>query len=816
MSRLFSEFIRRRAGSIVVVCLLLTATSAALTAKLSISTDMAALLPRGYPSVEDLHRLLRRIGGSASLTVAIESPDFAANKRFVEDLVAALRHDLSQEIVNIDYKVDALRRFYEEHAAVYLAKDDLLAIERELQDAERSAKIKASPLPYDLGLDDPPSQPAKDRPREPLASIEERLHSAEKKFERYPDGYFAGEQGHLLAIFIRPRSSGADPKVAHAFIARVQAVVDRLGPQKYHPALAVSYTGAYQISLDEEAAIVHDLVSTAALCVGLIALAITIYFRRIRVVMLLGCTLLCGCAWAFGLAWVTIGYLNIQTAFLGSIIAGTGINYGVILVARYLEERRRGKDEAAALATAIESTFVATLTASATTAISFGTLLIARISSFRQFAIIGGGGILFCWILSFTLLPALLVISDRLWPAVKKGHRSPAWPGFLSSLPVLYPRTIVAVSLLWGGISCFFFVRFLPNSLETDGRNLRNKTSIESGAAKLDHRVAGLRGESTTPGFVVTDSLDEAHRVCEVLNARVEKEGAKAPVSGCKSVFSLLPEAQEEKLAIAQRIVHRLDTLPADAFDAQSRAKIDDLRHRIVLKPVQLESLPEELVRPFREVSGEVGRLVAVLPPGGRDLWIAKNLYDFTDAIRHIDLGDGRVVTSSGDAVIFADILRMITRDAPRTTALALGGVVVFVLLALRGGRGTLHIVFALVIGILWMVGVASFMKVKVNFFNFVAVPTTFGIAVDYAINIWARYIHEQGDRPKRMLEALRSTGGAVFLCSLTTIIGYATIIVANNMALVSFGKLAILGEITCMIASLFLMPATALLDKKT
>jgi predicted RND superfamily exporter protein len=816
MSRHLAQFIRRRAGTIVIACLLLTGLSVTLASRLSISTDLSALLPRGYPSVEDLHRLLKRIGGSASLTVAIESPDFAANKRFADDLVLALRRDLPQEIVNIDYKVDALRRFYEEHAAVYLGKDDLLAVERDLNEAEKAAKIKASPVPYDLGLDDPPPKDAKDKPKDPLASIDERMHTAEKKFERYPDGYFAGEQGHLLAIFIRPRSSGADPNVARAFIGRVQSMVDQIGPQKYHPALKVSYTGAYQISLDEEAAIVHDLLSTAALCVGLIALAVTIYFRRIRVVALLGTTLVCGCAWAFGLAWLTVGYLNIQTAFLGSIIAGTGINYGVILVARYLEERGRGADEGTALETAISSTFVATLTASATTAISFGTLLIAKISSFRHFAIIGGGGILFCWVLSFTLLPALLVISDRLWPAVKKGHRSPAWPGFLSSLPVLYPRTIVVASLLCGAVSTFFFVRFLPNSLETDGRNLRNRSSIESGAAKLDHRVATLRGESTTPGFVVTESLDEARRVCEVLNARVAQEGPKAPVSGCKSVFSLLPEAQEEKLIIARRIVHHLDSLPSDAFDQPSRTKIDELRRRIVLEPVRLESLPEELVRPFREVSGEVGRLVAVLPPGGRDLWIAENLYNFTDAIRHIDLGDGRVVTSSGDAVIFADILRMITRDAPRTTALALGGVIFFVFLALRGGRGTLHIVAALVIGVLWMVGIASFMKVKVNFFNFVAVPTTFGIAVDYAINIWARYVYEKGDRSKRMLEALRSTGGAVFLCSLTTIIGYATIIVANNMALVSFGKLAILGEVTCIIASLFLMPATALLDQKT
>jgi predicted RND superfamily exporter protein len=38
---------------------------------------------------------------------------------------------------------------------------------------------------------------------------------------------------------------------------------------------------------------------------------------------------------------------------------------------------------------------------------------------------------------------------------------------------------------------------------------------------------------------------------------------------------------------------------------------------------------------------------------------------------------------------------------------------------------------------------------------------------------------------------------------------------VADNRALVSFGKLAIVGEITCVAASLLLLPATLLLDPR-
>ncbi len=824
----FAKLLHQHAVAVVVTCLLVTGVSVALASKLDISTDLSALLPRGYPSVEDLHKLLARIGGTASLTVVVESPDLKANERFADALVTEIRRDLGNEIANLDYKVDALSGFYRKHAAVYLPKPDLLAIEDELERGVQDAKIKASPVPYDLDLGDPSDQPADKPPAEGsrFGGITKRLDEAQKDFARFPDGYYAGEGGKLLAIFIRPRSSGADPKVAGRFIDRVQRLADKLQPSKYHPELHISFTGAYQVSRDEQNAIKRDLASTAGLCVGFIALAIIVYFRSIRILLLLGVTLLCGCGWAFGLAAVAVGYLNIQTAFLGSIIAGTGINYGIIFLARYLEERRRGTDDLEALAIALEASWLATLTAAATTAISFGTLLIARISSFRHFAVIGGGGIMFCWLLTFTLLPALLILWNRVAPVAKAGQRGSHLPGFLFALPLRFPRTIVAISVVLCVASAVVCYRFLPTALETDARNLRNKSSGTSGAAKLDDRVAAVRGGSMTPGFVVTESLEEARRVCEVLNERVKREGEdKAPVNGCTSIYSLLPKEADEKLVIARRILERLDSLPADALDPKDKEKLDELRSQLVLEDVKLEELPEELTRPFREVDGQVGRLVAVYPPNNRDLWITENLFGFTDAIRHIDLGDGRVVTSSGDAVIFADILRMIRRDAPRTTLLALGGVIIFVLLALRGGRATAHVVGALVIGVLWMVGIASYEKVKINFFNFVALPTTFGIAVDYAINVYARYASSKRkdaasssyeDRRGRLLEAFTETGGAVFLCSVTTIIGYATLMIADNMALESFGKLAILGEVTCVLASLLVLPATLLLDKKS
>ena len=58
------------------------------------------------------------------------------------------------------------------------------------------------------------------------------------------------------------------------------------------------------------------------------------------------------------------------------------------------------------------------------------------------------------------------------------------------------------------------------------------------------------------------------------------------------------------------------------------------------------------------------------------------------------------------------------------------------------------------------------------------------------------------------MVDAVRTTGGAVALCSLTTIIGYSSLLLAENRALFLFGLLAVLGEVACLTTAVIVMPA--------
>jgi hypothetical protein len=116
-------------------------------------------------------------------------------------------------------------------------------------------------------------------------------------------------------------------------------------------------------------------------------------------------------------------------------------------------------------------------------------------------------------------------------------------------------------------------------------------------------------------------------------------------------------------------------------------------------------------------------------------------------------------------------------------------------------------VLLSLVVGVIWMGGAGAALGLRLNFLNFVVLPVTLGIGVDYAVNVFARL---EKERPENYPRALAETGSAVMLCSSTTIIGYSSLLIASNGALRSFGKLADLGEIGCLLSALLLVPAIA------
>ena len=188
------------------------------------------------------------------------------------------------------------------------------------------------------------------------------------------------------------------------------------GTGAYAPGMKVGLTGDVAISAEEMAALVQDLTLSSVLVVVAVLLAIVLFYGWTRSIPALFLPLALSAVYAFGLASLPpfrITELNSNTAFLGSIIIGNGINFGIIQLARYLESRRQGKTVEEALVVALWGTRWGTLSAALAAGVAYASLVAMQFRGFRQFGVIGGLGMAFAWGTTVLLMPPLLSWLDR-------------------------------------------------------------------------------------------------------------------------------------------------------------------------------------------------------------------------------------------------------------------------------------------------------------------------------------------------------------------------------------------------------------------
>ena len=331
--------------------------------------------------------------------------------------------------------------------------------------------------------------------------------------------------------------------------------------------------------------------------------------------------------------------------------------------------------------------------------------------------------------------------------------------------------------------------------------------------ALLNKRIRQILGGSMTPAILVTARQDQVKPLCnEIMRKNAMDPPEKQVIDSCKSLYSYVPEDQDAKLALLAKIRGLLEDNTLGFLNDQQKKEVDDFKNQFVGKPITSADLPANITGKFKEKNGDIGKVVYVYPRDKISLWQKDNLMRYTQLTRYNMLPSGEVITASGDSVIFADLIQEIINDGPWLTMLSFLSVCLVVALTFRERRGIAFITGTLLCGVILMGGAIAFFGIKINFFNFIAIPTTFGIGVDYGVNIYQRYkLEGKGSVPKVLL----TTGGAVILCSITTIIGYFTLIIARNRALVSFGWIGIIGEFACLLAAIFLIPALVVVWEK-
>ncbi len=791
--------------------LAIAGASAYLASGLEIRSSFEELLPSDVPSVREIKTLIQRVGGDGTVFVLVESLDGPSGLLGAENLARVLAADyraLGPSVIrSVEADITPIAGWYEDHWPLFLPADELARARDELVHALGQAKSKAL---FGLGLEDEEAAPPitlEEMRKNPLLDPSKPLPREQvvERFARFRDGFMVDRSGSAVLLVVRPAGTSLAVSEARALLDRMRRVADRHAPELKERHLRVGFAGSFPLFVTEYEAIVNDVFSTFALCVSIILLSLVVFYREVRSTLALGVAALSAVAVTFGLTRLVIGYLNTQTAFLGAIVVGNGINYGLVYLSRVSQLRRLGTPLHDAVQEGAAVAARATLLASLATSVSFGTLIVAANRGFRHFGFIGGIGMVLCWIFTFALVPALLVVMERIRPFRARLAGARWHEGWLKRL-FARPRLTVAVFALLTAASVGVFLHRLPEAMELNLDNLSNEIKGDD-VLKRDQSLANSAlGKSSSSVLALLPSREAADAYCDVVLQRQKDPRWKDLIDGCETLSSIVPRHQDEKLAAIREMVSRLTPGVLSRLPKEERRRARIVRDQLAAqRPLTAEDAPASLVDRFRERDGTAGRIAVVTARPEAHIELGPNLSAFAAGVRDVEIGGGRY-DATGETVVFSDLLSNIAREGPVTTLLSFLGVCLLVLVFIRNVRGSVLVLGSLAVGVILMGGAASALHIKINFFNFIVYPITFGIGVDYGANVLAR-MRVRGS----ILPALSEVGPAVALCSWTSIVGYGSLLFSLNRALRSFGWYGIAGEIACIVAALLLLPALLL-----
>lgn len=816
--RRFRPLIRFTVGHPVTVLALatvLTVAGVSLAMRLTIDTDLANLIPEDYESVKALERLRETVGAEEESAVAIVSPSFEANREFAEALIPeilSLKGDRYDEpyFGRIEYRRDVT--FLENNALYFASDDELDELEGWLDGKIEDARLEANPFFFDLDEDED-EEP--DSVAEALKDTYDTIVSSE-----YP----ISDDSTTLVLRLYPTGSQADIRFIEDAYSDLQALIDRLDPKSRHPQMEVTLAGRLQRRLVEVNTIRNDVLGSFGSGIAAVLLLVILYFgykaysarvghrfvgrvliaelARLPVMaIVIGAPLLMSLSWTFGLAELVYGELNLMTSTLGLVLFGLGIDFGIHFYGRYAEERASGKS----VEQSAEETFVSTGQAIAvgafTTAMALYVLVAADFRGFSQFGFIAGTGILFALFSMLVVLPALLSVLERMRLLNLEAGDDVAIQRAAAGRPYPAARIVLTVSIL---ISIAAIVASSRVSFEYRFGQLEPVYAEYNARRDIVNRVSrGGRG-GRNPAYIVVDDVDEISEVTAALRRTMAADTLSPTIDRIESLqdrFPLEPADQARRLDRIATIRALLDDPLLSTDTSKDLAKLRQAAS--TSRPIPLEAVPEFLARQFTDKNGEIGRFVIIYPSVG--LSDGRQSIAFSEDVGTVTTSDGRTYHAGSTSLVAADMLRLMKDETPWMVGATLLIVMLLMLMNFASLRWAMLAIVPLVVGVLWMLFLVEVFGLRLNFYNMIVMPAVLGIGNDAGVHIVHRY-RELG--PGSIRSVIRSTGEHVTMGSLTTMLGFAGLLLSFHPGLESIGQLAVVGIGSTLAAALVFLPA--------
>lgn len=702
-----------------------------------------------------------------------------------------------------------------------------------------------------------------------LQELERALESADYGYRSPWAKFFGGaeelsDNGYLVSGNRRFVFLMVEPKQApeggfadtDASIAAIRAAVAEL--KKEFPGLDAGVTGTEALNSDEAVSTQADAGVASVVSLFGVTLLYLLFFRKVRHPLFIVAALTIGLAWTMGFVTLAVGHLTIITVFVAPMLLGLADDFGVHFIARYEEERSRGVRAREALFTVFAHTVPGIAAGAFTTSLAFAAVMLADFRGVQELGLIAAVGMLLSLVAVVTFLPALVTIveSHRPWTigAIERTFLTGlfvSWGTVMGKLR--WPLLVVL------GLCTLGSLTMLPKM--SFDHNLLNLQAHGTESVEWEKRIIANSERSSRNALATAPTPEEAIRKAAAFEALPSVESVE-------SVASLIPPNQTERIALVRALQPLLSDLPPmltkpapvdvrdltrtldklklkireenENWDPLRKPSEQDLREvrRSLLavierlqnmsepdaqaalshfqdalfrdfqdkwsllrsnlnpsEPITLADVPAQLKSRFVNSDG-TRFLLQIFPK--KNVWEKEPQEEFVQQLRQVDSD------VTGNPVIGYESIKAMKAGYIEGGVYAFFAIILVTFLSLWRVGDTILAILPLGLGVVWTAGLMWIFDLKFNLANLVAVPLIIGIGVENGIHLVHRY-REEGIGGPALVAG--STGQSVALFSLTTMIGFGSLMVARYYGIFSMGLLLTIAVGSVLVASLTVLP---------
>ncbi len=497
--------------------------------------------------------------------------------------------------------------------------------------------------------------------------------------------------------------------------------------------------------------------------------------------------------WSVACIILLEGKLNMLLTMLPILLFVIGISDVIHIITKYIEELRLGAEKIAAIRTTIREVGLATFLTSLTTAIGFLSLMTSHSPPIREFGLYIAIGVMITYLISITLLPALLVLMKRPKLGDESSLKASFWNKriFNGMLWFLTNRSkIVIIAVMFGVVSLIGMFNIEVNNFFLDDLNQRSE--LKQDLNFFEDNFDGIRPyelaivmKDESKNILSEDVMRDLEKIENYVGENFKVGMIYSPVHILKATNKALNSGDQNKYELPKsskdynKLISKIKKygvlkksrriLSEDLNSARISSKLEDIGS------AQLRGKNEALLS---YIESNTSGAFEVKITGMPYLLDTTNAYITTRLVRGLGLA----------VLVIALIIGILFRS------------IKIVLISLIPN----------ILPLLIIAGIMGFFKLDLKISTGIVFTIAFGIAVDDTIHFLSKLkieLSKGKSFPYAIKRTFLSTGKAITLTSVILSSGFVAFSLSQFYSTILIGVLICITLVVAVLADLFLLP---------